>query len=1159
VRDPSTSEKAARKSRRARQKSRRARPPAPLPDIAERSRMWQALLESEDRYRAAFDHAPVGIMHTSVEDDRILRVNARLAEMLGYTESELLDMTTVDLRHPDGHSRNRRRNRSRALSGEIDSYSSERLFKRKDGSPLWVHRTVSLARDVSGKPLYFIRIIMDVGQRKQAEEVVARERALLRTIIDSLPDYIYVKDTAGRFQLGNEAWLKARGRTSEEVLGKSVYELFANDLAASLAAEDQAIIDSGKPLVDAEQRVVVRARDGTLGDERWSSKTKVPMRDAAGNVSGIIGISRDITENRLSARRREMEHAVTQVLAESTTVAEAMPRLLRMICQAMNWAYGARWVGTREGIYRAEYWADFEPAFEPDDEEHWRRQGMQGSMVLLHRAWQLKEPTWIVDLAHHETFRRRISARKFGLHGAFAFPITAGAEVIGIMEFFGREARQPDEMLLRVARAIGSQIGQFIQRKEAEYALRKSEERYRDVFEASPLPMWVWDDKKLVFLAVNEAAINHYGYTREEFLRMSVRDIWAPGEQARYEQSLRGRAQVQTLNLQRRHRTKDGRVIDVEATARQFLQDGHTVWLTLVNDVTERKRAEAALLQSEEQFRQLAGNIPQVFWITDVEQKEALYISPAAENLLGWCVPLVRARPRLLIEAVHKEDRRRVREGRKFAKEGGYDETYRIVRPDGSMRWVRDRAFPVYDASNTVYRIAGITEDITDRKEAEERLMHLAHYDVLTRLPNRVLFYDRLKQALAQAKRNQWVTGVMFIDLDRFKNVNDTLGHAVGDKLLQQVSERLAASVRTGDTVGRLGGDEFAIVLLNLSNAQDANLVAQKIMASFKEPFRLAGVELYATASIGITLYPDDSTEQETLIKNADAAMYRAKEVGRNSCRFYAPEMNARALELLSLENSLRRALERDEFVLYYQPKASIADGRIVGVEALLRWQHPDRGLVSPGEFMPLLEETGLIVPVGEWVLKSVCEQIMTWGRAGIARVPVAVNCSPRQFASRDFGDTIRRILDERAVDPRLIEIEITESSLMTNLEETARILNYVGDLGVGLSIDDFGTGYSSLAYLKRFPFDALKVDRSFVKDLTTDADDATITRALISMAHNLGLKVVAEGVETEAQLAFLVEHGCDEIQGFYFSRPLIAEECGAWLREGRHLSRSQD
>src|SRR5262249_31951109 len=392
---------------------------------------------------------------------------------------------------------------------------------------------------------------------------------------------------------------------------------------------------------------------------------------------------------------------------------------------------------------------------------------------------------------------------------------------------------------------------------------------------------------------------------------------------------------------------------------------------------------------------------------------------------------------------------------------GGYDETYRIVRPDGSIRWVHDRAFPVRDASGAVYRIAGIAEDITERKLAEERLMHLAHYDVLTSLPNRVLFYDRLRQALAQAKRNEWVVGVMLIDVDRFKNVNDTLGHAVGDQLLQQVSERLTMSVRSGDTVGRLGGDEFAVVLSNLATAQDGSLVAQKIMTSFKEPFRLeGGAEIYVTASIGITLYPHDSTDQDTLIKNADAAMYRSKELGRNAYRFYTPEMNARALELLSMESSLRRALDRREFLLHYQPKVSVASGDIVGVAALLRWRRPDRGLVPPDEFMPVLEETGLIVSVGEWVIAAACEQIAEWSRMGIEPKPVAINLSARQFANRDLGTTIKRLLEENDIAPELIEFEITESSVMTNTEESTGTLEFLGRLGVGLSIDDFGTGY---------------------------------------------------------------------------------------------------
>jgi diguanylate cyclase (GGDEF)-like protein/PAS domain S-box-containing protein len=496
-----------------------------------------------------------------------------------------------------------------------------------------------------------------------------------------------------------------------------------------------------------------------------------------------------------------------------------------------------------------------------------------------------------------------------------------------------------------------------------------------------------------------------------------------------------------------------------------------------------------------------------------VKHKETLYVSPAAEHLIGRPLEEIRRNTRVLVSAVHPEDRPRVYGARRVATAGGYDETYRIVRPDGTIRWVHDRAFPVRDGAGQVYRVAGIAEDITERKLAEERLMHLAHYDVLTSLPNRVLFYDRLRQALAQAKRNQWAVGVMLIDVDRFKNVNDTLGHAVGDRLLQHVSRRLTSSVRAGDTVGRLGGDEFAVVLSNVGSAQDGNLVAQKIMAGFKDPFRLeGGAEIYVTASIGITLYPDDSTDQDTLIKNADAAMYRAKEVGRNAYRFYTPEMNARALELLSMESSLRGALDRGEYLLHYQPKVSLASGAVVGVESLIRWRHPERGLVSPGEFMPVLEETGLIVPVGEWVVRAVCAQITQWRNAGVDPKSVAINLSARQFVDKDLGTTIERILEEHGIDPKLIEFEITESSLMTNTEESVRTLELLAQLGVGLSIDDFGTGYSSLGYLKRFPLDALKIDRSFVHDITTSADDATITRAVISMAHSLGLKVIAEG-----------------------------------------------
>jgi diguanylate cyclase (GGDEF)-like protein len=395
----------------------------------------------------------------------------------------------------------------------------------------------------------------------------------------------------------------------------------------------------------------------------------------------------------------------------------------------------------------------------------------------------------------------------------------------------------------------------------------------------------------------------------------------------------------------------------------------------------------------------------------------------------------------------------------------------------------------------------------------------------------------------------------MFLDLDRFKNVNDTLGHGAGDLLLRQVSERLSGCVRSGDTVGRLGGDEFAVVLSTLAHPDDAGLVAQKMMAELSRPFDLDGKEVFASASVGITLYPADSTDQEALLRNADTAMYRAKEMGRNRIQFYTPEMNARAMEKLNLENSLRHALERSEFLLYYQPKASLANGEVTGVEALMRWQHPELGMMSPADFIPMLEETGLIIQAGEWVIRTACAQMRAWQKAGIRPVPVAVNLSARQFQASELGATIARILEEEGIEHHLLELEITESSIVNNTEEAARTLEFLNSLGVRVAIDDFGTGYSSLSYLKRFPLDALKIDSSFVRDITTDPDDAAIAKAIITMAHSLELAVIAEGVETEQQLNFLNANGCDEIQGYYFSRALPAADCTEWLASGHRLA----
>jgi diguanylate cyclase (GGDEF)-like protein len=442
-----------------------------------------------------------------------------------------------------------------------------------------------------------------------------------------------------------------------------------------------------------------------------------------------------------------------------------------------------------------------------------------------------------------------------------------------------------------------------------------------------------------------------------------------------------------------------------------------------------------------------------------------------------------------------------------------------------------------------------------ERRRAEATFQRQASHDVLTDLPNRTLFKDRLTLALAHANRYRNMLAVVFVDLDRFKNIIDTLGPAVGDRLLQGVAERLGSCLEEGDTLARLGGDEFVILLPRLQRADKAVKVAQSVLEVLKPVFMFNGHELHITTSIGISLYPYDGTDVDTLLKNADTALYRAKEQGRNNYQLYTPAMNARAFERLAMENSLRKALERGQFLLHYQPQVDVQTGRIVGMEALVRWQHPDLGLVFPAEFIPLAEETGLIVPLGEWVLHAACAQTKIWHKAGFPQLFVSVNLSARQFQHQALADTVARVLRETELDPHTLELEITESIAMQNADFTNVILRHLKDMGVGIAMDDFGTGYSSLSYLRKFPIDTLKIDQSFVRDLSTDPNDAAIANAIIVLAHSLKLKVVAEGVETVEQEAFLKAHHCDKLQGYLFNRPLTAIQFEQLLFQGNGTS----
>ena len=983
------------------------------------------LRDHELRFKATFEQAAVGICHTSLSGEYIF-VNRKLCEIFGYDEHELIGRNVNELTHPDDRAIGAG-GRARLLDGTLEQFAHEKRFVSKTGEAIWTQRTVSLARDASGRPLHFIAVVEDISKRKELE------RRFQETFDQAAVGIVHTTRD-GRYLQVNRRFCEMVGYSADELIGRAAAEL-THPEDRDKGYDYRQPMWEGKLDKFTEEKRYIR-KDGSV---LWTNRTVSLARDAAGEPMYFIRVIEDLNEQKLAAQRRDMEHAITAVLAESPTLQAAMPRIIRTICTALDWACGMhrQWDESTQRLYCVDHWhMDFPGVAQFIEESRasiseapaWSGRAPGAiSAGLVRSVWLSGEPVWFADVTKRPGFRRGAAAARAGLHCGFGFPILAGDRRLGVMEFFGRDIKEPDKALLRAVQAIGRQLGQFIQRKQAEDAQRASEERYRDMFESSPLPMWVWDDATAAILTVNQAAVDHYGFSREEFQRMSIRDLWAPGQEQRGEDNIRDRARAQTLHVQCDHITKDRRVISVEITARAFRLGGRPAWLTLLNDITERLHVE-------------------------------------------------------------------------------------------------------------------------------EKLVHLAHYDTLTELPNRVLFYDRLSRALAQAKRNGWRTGVMFMDVDRFKNINDTLGHSVGDQLLKQVAERLIRSVRASDTVGRLGGDEFGIVLSNLSEPNDAALVAQKIIANFNQPFLLEGAEFYVTPSLGITLSPKDGVEVDELIKNADAAMYRAKEAGRNNYQYYAPEMSVRGRALVTLEGSLRRALDNEEFLLHYQPKADVATGEITGVEALLRWRRSEHGLVSPAEFIPVLEETGLIVQVGEWVLDAVCAQVNAWHQAGVRPIPVAVNLSARQFLQVDLGASIRRVLEAHKLDPALIEFEITESSLMVNPHEATRTLEYLKSLGVTLSIDDFGTGYSSLSYLKRFPINALKVDRSFVRDITTDMNDAAITLAVISMAHNLGLKVVAEGVETEEQLAFLAENGCDQIQGYYLAKPLPAADCAQAIVERRRL-----
>jgi diguanylate cyclase (GGDEF)-like protein/PAS domain S-box-containing protein len=586
-----------------------------------------------------------------------------------------------------------------------------------------------------------------------------------------------------------------------------------------------------------------------------------------------------------------------------------------------------------------------------------------------------------------------------------------------------------------------------------------------------------------------------------------------------------------------------------------FFKDGLNAFLLpkALAGVVDRAVNTEALFEEKERAQVTLNSIGDAVISTDLEGL-VTFLNIVAERLTGW--PREEAVGRPLTEVFRIIDattRASVMNPMALAirenKTVGLTPNCVLVKRGGGEAAIEDSAAPIHDRRGVATGAVIVFHDVSAARALSQKMAYLAQHDSLTDLPNRVLLNDRLAQAMALAHRHKEKLAVMYLDIDRFKHINDSLGHAIGDRLLQSVSQRLKDCVRSSDTVSRQGGDEFVVLFSEVVDSADAATCAEKILQSVSEPHLIDDHDVHVTASIGIVLFPDDAGDGETLLKNADFAMYQAKDFGRNNYQFYKHDLNSSATERQSLETGLRHAIHRHEFELHYQPKMNLLTGDIAGVEALVRWRHPVRGIVPPAQFISIAEESGLIVPIGHWVLREACRQAMVWRDQGLPAINIAVNISAVELRAKDFVAGVAAILAESGFDPARLELELTETFLMQDSKSTATVLRALKDIGVNLALDDFGTGYSSLSYMKRFPIDTLKVDQSFVRDLGSDLDDANIVTAVINMGKSLHMRVVAEGVETREQLEFLEEHECPEAQGYYFSYPLVAGEFAEFLR----------
>lgn len=1091
------------------------------------------------RFRAALDTSAAAVYITPRSAMRFADVNEVACRMLGYRREELIGTESNIVFGGDAMSVAQLAEIfDRVIASPQALPPVRTLHRRKDGSrvPVEVHRS---AVTIDGEQ-FVVGLAHEVSARQATEQALRDSEERYRGLVELSPDAVYVVQDS-RLAFANPAAARLFGAAGPgDLVGRQASDL-THPQSRALTAERLQAIDAGAAANPRAEQLFLRTDGMPVPVEVESARLVL------GGAPAALVIARDISERKQAERLLRMEHAITRCLADADSASVGLKAALRIICETNDWEAGRYFsVDQTAGLLRFnECWSVSDAAYEAFARDS---QGLTfaSGAGLAGRVWQSGEPIWAPDIRADARVLNPALASLSGIRSMLVFPIDSQGTTIGVVAAFSRQVRKPDERLLQAVRVIGSQLGQFLQRKRAEAGLQ----RFRSALDMSLDAVYIVSRSSLRIVDVNDGACRMLGYRREELIGADPRvmsankSLTAENLSALYDGVIGGAPGSESVTTV--HCRKDGTPLPVEVHHGGLSIDGEQYVVTLARDQSARRAAKRRLRESEERYRKLVELSPDAIFI--IQEGRVALANDAAARLFGA------PDPRSMIgvpiaEHVHPESGSLLEQRLRAFDEGAavqprVEQTF--LRPDGTAVTVEVMSTRFTHAG--ALAVLAVARDVSERKRIELELVKLAHFDSVTGLPNRALFRDRLEQALAQAGRNAWQVGLLFIDLDQFKWVNDSLGHPAGDELLREIGTRLHTCLRSGDTVARLGGDEFAVILPDLESPDAARVVAQKMLAAIGAPLMLGAQEIYVSASIGITVYPPDAADADTLVRYADVAMYRAKSAGRNGYQFFTPEMNAEAGRRLALEKDLRRAIERGEFELHYQPKADVTASRVTGVEALLRWRRADGTLVAPAEFVPVLEDTGLIAPVGDWVIQTACAQLAAWDRAGTCVPVAAVNVSARQFRGGELVASVRKALADSGCAPQRLELEITESLMMHDVDVTAETLDTLRAIGVRVAVDDFGTGHSSLAYLKRLPIDVLKIDRSFIKDLSEDANDAAIATAIIAMAHTLGYHVVAEGVETPLQRQFLEAYGCDEIQGYLLSRPLPAHALAAWI-----------